>query len=126
MYLSIFLLIILISTHLNLDEIFAQPIQDENKYNSIIIDEQIIKSDLDEIALNSALDVIGKSSKIKNVFVGTFDSDSTKMNFYSEIDKEGKWIDNLLNSLENNSNKTSSMDVLFGIISLIVSPFLTK
>ena len=109
MYLSIFLIMIVISTHLNLGEIFAQQVQDENKYNSIIIDEQIIKSDLDEIALNSALKIIEKNSKNKNVFIGTFDSDSIMMNFYSEIDKEGKWIDNLLNSLENTSKNISNL-----------------
>ena len=31
------------------------------------------------------------------------------MNFYSEIDKEGKWINNLLNSLENTSKNTSNL-----------------
>ena len=96
-------MIILLSTNLNIQKIFAQEIQEQKKYNSIIIDEQIIKSNIDEIALNTALSIIEKNTKIENIFVGTFDSNSTMIDFYSETDKDGKWIDNLLISLENTS-----------------------
>ncbi|MBL01139.1 MAG: hypothetical protein CL774_01415 [Chloroflexi bacterium] len=109
LYLSIFIFTIFLSTTQNLEEIFAQEIQNEKKYNSIIVDEQIIRSDRDEIALNTALKIIDNSSQIENIFVGTFDSDSTKLNFYSEVNKEVKWIDDLLNSIENTSTKNPNI-----------------
>lgn len=102
-------MIILLSTNLNFQKIFAQEIQEQKKYNSIIIDEQIIKSNIDEIALNTALSIIGKNTKIENIFVGTFDSNSTMIDFYSETDNDGKWIDNLLISLENTSKNSSNL-----------------
>ena len=104
--------------------IFAQEIQDEKKYHSIIVDEQVMKSDLDEIALNTALKIISNTSTIENVFVGTFDSDSSDINFYSEISKDGKWVDDLLSSLENASiTSSNSKSDQLGALTDIYSEF---
>ncbi len=99
-YLGIFLIVLIFSNFYNIEKIIAQESTSQVKYHSIIVDEQIIKSDLDQKAVETILKFLENDSNAGNIFLGTFDSNSSNIKYFDKFDDAYKsYLANLVNNL---------------------------
>ena len=111
--LTIFVLSIFFSNIFFVEEVFAQEISGKNKYQTIIIDEQIIRSDLDQTSAQTVLKFIENNSEIENIYIGTFDSSSINLKFFEENNDDYKfYVNNLLSTLDLEKSDNSRSDQL--------------